>query len=75
MSKQYKSFNSIVKISWGLSNWSKVPSFATLSEIELKACLDYMMAHSASDKEKIASNSTRGIGFFVVNIGKKFNLK
>ena len=33
------------------------------------------MAHSASDKEKIASNSTRGIGFFVVNIGKKFNLK
>ena len=33
------------------------------------------MAHSASDKEKIASNCTRGIGFFVANIKKKFNLK
>ena len=34
-----------------------------------------MMAHSASDKEKIASNCTRGIGFFVINVRKKFNLK
>ena len=33
LSKQYKSFNSIVKISWGLSNWSKVPSFASLTEV------------------------------------------
>jgi hypothetical protein len=29
LSKQYKSFNSIVKVSWGLSNWSKVPAFAS----------------------------------------------
>jgi hypothetical protein len=34
-----------------------------------------MMAHSASDKEKIASNCTRGIGFFVVNVRGQFNLK
>lgn len=33
------------------------------------------MAHSSSDKEKIASNCTRGIGFFVVNVKKKFDLK
>ena len=29
LSKQYKSFNSLVKISWGLSNWAKVPTFST----------------------------------------------
>lgn len=29
LSKQYKSLNSIVKISWGLSNWSKVANFST----------------------------------------------
>jgi hypothetical protein len=34
-----------------------------------------MMIYSESDKEKIASNCTRGIGFFVSNVGKKFNLK
>lgn len=33
------------------------------------------MHHSESDKEKIASNCTRGIGFFVTNIGKKFDLR
>lgn len=33
------------------------------------------MIHSESDKEKIASNCTRGIGFFVANVGKKFNFK
>lgn len=34
-----------------------------------------MVSHSGSDKEKIASNCTRGIGFFVANVGKQFNLK
>ena len=33
------------------------------------------MKHSESDKEKIASNCTRGIGFFVVNVDKKVDLK
>ena len=65
-----------MKISWGLSNWAKVPSFgSTLTELSLKACLNYMMTHSTSDKEKIASNCTRGIGFFVMNVGKQFNLQ
>lgn len=26
LSKTYKSFNSLIKISWGLSNWAKVPN-------------------------------------------------
>ena len=53
-----------------------MPAFASsLAEPQLKACLDYMMAHSASDKEKIASNCTRGIGFFIGNVKKKFDLK
>jgi hypothetical protein len=34
-----------------------------------------MMKHSERDKEKIASNCTRGIGFFVANIAKNFDLK
>lgn len=34
-----------------------------------------MMKYSESDKQKIASNCTRGIGFFVANVGKKFDLK
>lgn len=46
-----------------------------MSEQQLKECLDYMMRHSESDKEKIASNCTRGIGFFVANVGKKFDFK
>lgn len=75
MAKQYKSFNSIVKISWGLSNWSKVNAFCCLPEKQLRACLDYMVTYSGSDKEKVASNCTRGIGFFVGNVGKKFNLR
>ncbi len=34
-----------------------------------------MMKYSQSDKEKIASNCTRGIGFFVANVGKNFDFK
>lgn len=34
-----------------------------------------MVSYSGSDKEKIASNCTRGIGFFIANVGKKFNLR
>lgn len=28
LSKQYKSLNSIVKITWGLSNWAKTINFS-----------------------------------------------
>lgn len=51
MSRLYKSFNSIVKITWGLSNWVKVDHFYTyLSEEEIKQCLEYLVRYSASDK-------------------------
>lgn len=74
LSRQCKSLNSIVKITWGLSNWARTNVFArALSEQQLKESLDYMMRHSESDKEKIASNCTRGIGFFVANVGKQFD--
>ena len=76
LSKQYKSLNSIVKITWGLSNWAKTNVFArAVGEAQLRECLEYMMRHSESDKEKIASNCTRGIGFFVANVGKKFDFQ
>lgn len=33
-----------------------------------------MIQHSQSDKEKIASNCTRGIGFYAKNFYKNFNM-
>ena len=52
-SKAYKSLNSIIKITWGISNWSNIPQLKDcLSKEELKECLDYMIFHSKSDKEK-----------------------
>ena len=64
--KQSKSISSLVKITWGLSNWIKLPLCITaLSEGELKQCLDYLVKHCSSDREKVASNCTRGLGFFL----------
>ena len=75
-SKAYKSLNSIIKITWGISNWSNIPQLKDcLSKEELKECLDYMIFHSKSDKEKIASNSTRGIGFFITNFSDIFEME
>lgn len=63
-SRSYKSLNTVVKITWGISNWANISCFRSgLTEAELKECLTYMIKNSQSEKEKIASNCTRGIGF------------
>ena len=70
-SKKYKSLNCVVKITWGISNWAHIQCFKEgLTENELKECLGYMIVHSQSDKEKVASNCTRGIGFILRHFTK-----
>jgi hypothetical protein len=49
--KKYKSPNTVIKVTWAISNWVKVDKFTTsIKKDQLEACINYLVQQSSSDK-------------------------
>jgi hypothetical protein len=69
--KAVKGVNTLIRCSWALSNWCSVPNFLQVFDRDqLNETFEYLLEFARSDKEKIASNGTRGIGMFIKNLPK-----
>ncbi len=50
-SKKYKSPNTVIKITWAISNWVKVEIFTKcIKKEELQECINYLIQQGSSDK-------------------------
>jgi len=69
--KESKGINTLVRCSWALSNWCNVETFLTgLTTEQLSETFSSLLDFARSDREKIASNGTRGIGMYIRNLPK-----
>lgn len=69
--REAKGMNTLVRCSWALSNWCNVEGFLkVLTNDQLQETFSSLLDFARSEREKIASNGTRGIGMFIRNLPK-----